>query len=444
LKTRLISIGIPAIVAILIILNLSQWKVDERVIEHDVRIYYGYLPATFIFNDPFLERGEYNDGRRGLFWQVTTPQGHKTFKMTSGMAMMYLPFFVPAHLYSKLSGNLPNGFSEPYKFFILIGAVFYLVIGLEFIRKTLLHLKFSDLVTASTVLVTGLTTNLLCYASQSGPMPHVYSFALIAIFIFATIKFWETKGLKYIVALGVTFGLITLIRPTNALIGLFFILYGKDLIFSHLKTNTALYQILLFVSLVVIIWLPQLYYWKFSTGHLLSYTYNDERFFFNDPKILQGLFSFRKGWLMYTPVMVFALLGIYLLRGELRRLQIPILVFTLLNIYIIFSWWCWWYGGTYGQRALIDSYALLAIPLAAFLRYVNESGILLRSTVISAIAFFTWLNIFQTYQFEYHSLHWDGMNRELYFKQFGRLEKVEGHDAFIHWPDYEAAKKGDR
>jgi hypothetical protein len=36
------------------------------------------------------------------------------------------------------------------------------------------------------------------------------------------------------------------------------------------------------------------------------------------------------------------------------------------------------------------------------------------------------------------------MNRKLYFEQFGHLEKIEGHDALIHWPDYEAAKKGDR
>ena len=93
---------------------------------------------------------------------------------------------------------------------------------------------------------------------------------------------------------------------------------------------------------------------------------------------------------------------------------------------------------------MIDSYALMAIPLAAFLRYVHHSHLLIRYGIIVVISFFTWLNIFQTYQFEYHSLHWDGMNRELYFKQFGRLEKVEGHDALIHWPDYEAAKRGER
>jgi hypothetical protein len=34
------------------------------------------------------------------------------------------------------------------------------------------------------------------------------------------------------------------------------------------------------------------------------------------------------------------------------------------------------------------------------------------------------------------------MTKELYFKQFGKLDKIPDYDNFISWPNYEAAKKG--
>jgi hypothetical protein len=34
------------------------------------------------------------------------------------------------------------------------------------------------------------------------------------------------------------------------------------------------------------------------------------------------------------------------------------------------------------------------------------------------------------------------MTQELYFKQFGKLDKVEGFDDLVHWANYEEAKKG--
>ena len=57
--------------------------------------------------------------------------------------------------------------------------------------------------------------------------------------------------------------------------------------------------------------IPQMVYWKLHTGNLLFYTYGEEKFFWNDPKVLEGLFSFRKGWLVYSPLMLLSLTGIF-------------------------------------------------------------------------------------------------------------------------------------
>ena len=164
----------------------------------------------------------------------------------------------------------------------------------------------------------------------------------------------------------------------------------------------------------------------------------------NAPKIIDGLFSFRKGWLIYTPMMAFALVGIFMLKGALKKTQLPIILFFIINLYITFSWWCWWYGGSFGQRSLVESYALLAIPFTSFIKYVSEKKWYTNLIFYSITLFFIWLNLFQTLQFENMVLHYDGMTKELYFKQFGKLDKIKDFDTYVVSPDYEKALKGNR
>jgi hypothetical protein len=197
---------------------------------------------------------------------------------------------------------------------------------------------------------------------------------------------------------------------------------------------------MLFVAFLV--WIPQFLYWKEVTGNYLFYSYTDEGFFFNHPRILEGLFSFRKGWLLYTPMMAFPLIGLFFRKPELKGLRFPLFLFTALNIYIIFSWWCWWYGGTFGQRGLVESYALLAIPFASVIKSMSEQKLGLKIVFTVVCLFFIWLNIFQMYQYEKLTLHWDGMTKELYFKQFGKMDKIPNYDKYVSLPNNVEAKKG--
>jgi hypothetical protein len=170
-----------------------------------------------------------------------------------------------------------------------------------------------------------------------------------------------------------------------------------------------------------LMWVPQLLYWKYTTGAWLFYSYGDERFFFLRPAIADGLFSYRKGWLLYTPIMVLALAGIPPLRKRLPAAFWPVLLFTVLNIYIVLSWWSWWYGGSFGLRAFIDSYAFLALPLASFLSWVFSQRVWFRVATTIVVLVLVWHSIFQTMQYYYGAIHWDGMNRAAYWNSFLRL-----------------------
>jgi hypothetical protein len=455
MKIRLstIAICVIALTSCLITLSLENWKKDERVVEWDVHHYYGYLPLCFIYKDLKIEK-DYRYSKdvyghdRYWIWFEKTKDNRNVIKTTMGLAYLYAPFFFLADFIAPLTDYPANGFSEPYKMSLLLSALVFLIIGLFYTRKIIEAIQPSDTLVTIVLLTLGLGTNLLAYSSSFAPMPHVYNFALIAIFIHHTIQWHTNQAFKHILWLGITLGIITIVRPTNGLIVLFFLLYQVEskstLKYKYHLIKTHFIKLLMVVPIVFVCWLPQFLYWKLVTGSYTYYSFGDERFFFNNPQIWRGLFSFRKGWFIYTPVMLIASIGIFFLRNRWTSFKWGVGIFYALNIYIVFSWWCWWYGGSYGQRSMIDSYALMAIPLSAFVYWVLQKGRMTQRIFAVLLGFFIWLNIFQTYQFEHKSLHYDSMSMKLYFKQFGKLEPVKDFDSYLQFIDYDEAKYGGR
>ncbi len=202
--------------------------------------------------------------------------------------------------------------------------------------------------------------------------------------------------------------------------------------------------LLLMAVTAVIVWLPQMVYWKEMTGHWLWFSYgSDERFFFGDPAIVKGLFSWRKGLFIYTPLMIFSFAGIIALWIRRSPHALAITTFVPLNIYIIFSWWCWWYGGGFGQRAFIDSYALMAVAAAALLSQSFSAGRRFFSVaVMTAFLLFATLSIFNNIQYYHGAIHWDSMTMEAWVDSFGRVRLSARFNDLLEAPDYEMAKKG--
>ena len=168
------------------------------------------------------------------------------------------------------------------------------------------------------------------------------------------------------------------------------------------------------------------------------------KFFFMNPQIINGLFSFRKGWLIYTPVMIFGLAGFFFLRKRSPEIFMPMLVFVIVNVYVVYSWWCWWYGGSYGSRPMIDMYGIMALPLAAFIEKAANVRKWLKISFAVILIGMIWLNQFQTSQYRTSLLHWDSMTKEAYFGIFGRKTWPEGYEKMLKIPDDEKALKGEK
>ena len=189
------------------------------------------------------------------------------------------------------------------------------------------------------------------------------------------------------------------------------------------------------VGMAALVWLPQLCYWKYATGEWLFYSYAGERFFFDRPHLWQVLFSFRKGWLVYTPIMVFAIWGITQLPRYAPAWRFAIPVWLAAHLYVMSCWWIWWYGGSFGQRPMVETYAILSIPMAAGISRIMEFPQKIQWTTWTVLAALIALNLFQTVQMRLGVLHWDSMTATAYQKTFLKLHEPSDIEQYLDHPD---------
>ena len=177
--------------------NYGYWRHDNKIIVWDVVNYYSYLPATFIYKDIRLQEAyKYKEGEEFLFWPKEIENGNNLIKTSMGASVMYSPFFFLAHEYAKQFNFEANGYSEPYRFALILSSVIYLFIGLITLRK-ILKIYFSE-ITAGLVLLAVLAgTNVFWYSTSVPAYPHTQSFMLISLFVLFTIKWHENKNIKY-------------------------------------------------------------------------------------------------------------------------------------------------------------------------------------------------------------------------------------------------------
>lgn len=449
-KIRLDYLALLIILSGLVYTNLYYkfWKQPGRIIAHDVILYYQYLPATVIYKDLSLKfTSENPDFYKDKIWKIHTESGNGVSKMTMGLAVLYSPFFLAAHAFAGMLGYPADGYSDPYRFMLILSSLVYAAFGFIFLIK-LLNKYFARSTVALTILAVGLGTNLYFYTTIEPTMSHSYSFFLFAAFLFLVDAWIQKQSWVNTVFLGIVGGLIILVRPSNGIIFILLLLWKIETwqgIIDRIKLFLRLYlKTGAIAFLVILLFLPQVIYWKILTGEFFFYSYRDEKFFFNDPAFLHGMFSYRKGWLVYTPMMIFSILGMIVLYFKHKRLFWPVLIFTFLNLYIIFSWWCWWYGGGFGQRALIESYAVLAVPFAAFTDYILNRKLVLKIIFLTLVTGFIALNIFQTRQYYKGVIHWDAMSKYTYWDSFFRTKVAPNFYDHVEKPDYKAAMKGDR
>lgn len=426
-------------------LQNQDWNKPIRLIKDDVQDYYIYASAIVVYKDFDLERvyEQLPAEVRSNFWLIKNQEHNRYYpKMTMGVAALYAPFTVLAHYVLVPLMDFPaDGYSPPYKIGLLISALCFFLFGLWQLRKILLK-YFSENTTALTLIVIAFGTNITWYISSEATMSHVYSFALVTFFYRMLERWLEKPGIGLTLLNGLIFGLIVLIRPTNIMFVVLFFVGGNFV--ERIKFLFKNYWKLLIMILVfLIVWAPQLLFWKWVSGDWFLYTYGDEGFFWNNPQIISSLFSYRKGWLVYTPLMVLLFAGLPFLWLKYRGIFWQVIMVLVLAIYINSSWWCWWFGGSFGNRAYIDAYAIYAIAIAAVFQVVDSyKKWLLSAAGVLVIAAFVCLNLFQTWQYRMGMIHYFSETRATYWINFLHKTPQPGYFENLVYPDIEAGLVG--
>ena len=186
-------------------------------------------------------------------------------------------------------------------------------------------------------------------------------------------------------------------------------------------------------------------FWKTYGSGWIRWSYRNEGFFFDNPHILEFLFGYRNGWLLYTPIMILAVASVFLLPKKLKEFKIALLFILPISIYILSSWWCWWFGGSYGSRTMVEFYALLIFPLAAGVQFLSTIKVV-KYLSIFLFLFTTFYNVLGMHKKTNHELHWDSMSKEAFWFTFSKLEfngeERNKLETLYKQPDYENARKG--
>ena len=415
------------------LLPRQQAKGTAAVIGWDVAGYYLYLPATFIHHDlrdlKFHEQMMRDYAPTPNFEQqafVCAPTGHYVLKYPAGMAVHYLPFFLAAHALAAPLGYAADGYSPPYQMAILLGSVLAAIAGLWLVRRAL-RPRFGEWPTALTLLAIVLGTNYINYTAIAGAMSHNWLFGWYAALLLLTPAFYERPGRGRALAIGAIIGLMALTRPTDILAVVLVLGWGLRPDGATLRGRLAFWQrhwplLLLALLAGAAVLSIQPLYWHYVSGHWIINSYQEQGFDWLKPHLWDGIFSFKGGWLLYSPLVVVALAGFAALRRQQPAAFWPMLVFMVVFTYVAFAWKEWLYGGSLGQRAMIQTYAVLAWPLAAAHRWLLTRRVWLVAYAVFA-ALTCYYSLWLTYQAHRGGLLVVGqMTRAYWWRILGRYE----------------------
>lgn len=363
-----------------------KWGKTSFVFYGDALGYYYYLPSALLYHnmhqidslptDKGIEPAILNYAKE---FRLTnpSPKGYYINQYTYGVALMELPFFAIAHGYEYVTHGNANGFSNSYQWMIKFSSILFVILGL-WLTYRILSMLYNKNVAFYTCIILLMGTNLFWFTFYQSGMAHTPLFFLFSLLIFSTIRIHQHPSLKYFILIGFSAGLITIMRPTDIICILIPLGYGVYSIGTFQEKYRFLllhrYKLIWTIGCFILPILPQLVLWKMLSGHFLYYSYGQQSFDFLHPKILKGLLHPMNGWLIYSPVFLLSMFGMFRFTS-MKQWLIPIWIFTPIYIYIIYSWHCYNYINGLGSRPMINIYPLLAIPMAAFLNtlFINRT-----------------------------------------------------------------------
>lgn len=369
----------------------------------DAKDYYSGLVSTFITHDLANQSGT------DVFLLKTHTGTINVHPI--GVSVLLLPFFALASLFASLFNFPIDGYSLPYQISTSVAALTYAMIGLFYIKKLFRAKQISDVNTALLIFLVFFGTNLLNYTLSEAGMSHVYSFSLIAIFLYHSSSFISERTNSHLIIAFLILGLILLVRPNNVFILLSIFIWFKSAnecksFFKELFKNKFFYAAILGTVLIVF---TQSLVWYIQSKSFFHNTYKADGFYWFKPQLVKMLFGFDSGFFIYTPLCFLFLIGLPFIYRENKFAFYATTFFLISLVYFFASYWAYTYFDGLGIRVLVDYYALFSFIGAKLFSQLSDKS--LAYYILIATAFiFGYISLIYSYQINRSILLRTGMN----------------------------------
>ena len=314
---------------------------------------------------------------RNLRRTISLVNGKPGFLYSCGYALCYYPFMkvsalLPIGLDSEVRLGRHPAISTRDTIGITMGTVCYTLLALLFCY--LLLARYVRPWLASVIVFSlYLGTPFFYYSQHSPAYPHAVTICLITMALYLFDGILRDRGTYiHFILLGAVTGCIILVKNFNIIYTAGFFLYflvRRDA-FSKENVRRLLFFSLGLLPFIVILgaYNHQQYGQVLTCGYLHmahDFRHMDTQFSLNTFNLHKYFLAPSRGLIWWAPIMLFAFMGLYVMKTTGSRwlypcLAVTILLFAWLNFYTL------WHGGTsFGPRLLINLFPFLCIMLSA-------------------------------------------------------------------------------
>ena len=340
--------------------------------------YYAILESIVIDKDLNLDNNIY-----GIYNGFTQDpkSGRFITQYPPGLALMDFPFFMTADFIAgKFKSKIPdNSISHTQNagnitsttliriFGVILSHNFYAFLGLLLLYLTLIRNNIPSAVSAMLIFFSYFASPLHYYA-QSG-MSHSNSFFVISAILFLFSKYVHGRKENLWFFIGLFCGLGMAVRYVNALMlpicGFFLLLNCKN------RKLSSLFK--LFIGFGVIASVLPLFWWFHAHQFRPGYTGN---FSFDRLPLLNILFSFKRGFLIFHPFFVLFIPGFFMFLTKYKakspeKITAWFSFVSLITLCSVYGYWGeWWGADSYSQRFVLDCLACFVFCAAPLFGYL--------------------------------------------------------------------------
>ena len=386
------------------------------LIQHNLDFTEDYRHANESFRGPRLdENGQPKP-------EFLTPTGHLDNHFTVGPAILWMPFLFLAHvgvLIARALGSsvAADGFSTPYRITMAFATAFYAFLGLLLafrLARQYVEERWALLATLSIWWASSLPVYMYFNPSWS----HAHSAFAVALFLWYWHETLSSRSLPQWLVLALITGLMLDVYYPNAMVlavlaieafRRYYLAFRPDPSAppgSALRVPQLLLRHFLFGAVVLICLLPTLITRYLIYGNLFETGYTPLRdWLWFSPAFLDVLFSSNHGLLAWTPILIFAITGLFIFWRRQRRVGTPFLA-AFLAFYLLIACYPDWAGiSSYGNRFFVSLTPLFILGLAVFLdrlaQLFRSRSVALAATS-AALALFVFWNAGLMFQWGSH------------------------------------------